>query len=67
MAGAVGDPVEGALLVFTADDRAVVEQFVAQDRYVREALVSAWQVRPWNVVLARPPDVAQMSRIVAPR
>ena len=53
MAGAVGDPVDGALLVFTADDRVVVEQFVAQDPYVREGLVTAWQVRPWNVVVGQ--------------
>jgi uncharacterized protein YciI len=51
MAGAVGEPIEGALLVFTADDQAVVEEFVAQDPYVEEGLVTAWQVRPWNVVV----------------
>ncbi len=51
MAGAVGDPIDGALLVFTAEDQAVVEDFVAADPYVSEALVTAWQVRPWNVVV----------------
>ena len=51
MAGAVGEPIEGALIVFTAQDRAVAEEFVAQDPYVREGLVTAWQVRPWNVVV----------------
>ena len=54
MAGAVGDPIEGALLVFTVEDQAVVEQFVARDPYVREGLVTAWQARPWNVVVGRP-------------
>ncbi len=53
MAGAVGDPIEGALLVFTATDQAVVEEFVAQDPYVREGLVTGWQVRPWNVVVGQ--------------
>ncbi len=53
MAGAVGEPVEGALIVFTADDRSVVEEFVAQDPYVREGLVTGWQVRPWNVVVGQ--------------
>ena len=51
MAGAVGEPIEGALIVFTAEDRAVAEEFVGQDPYVREGLVTAWQVRPWNVVV----------------
>ena len=50
MAGAVGEPIEGALLVFTAEDQSVVEEFVTQDPYVTEGLVTAWQLRPWNVV-----------------
>lgn len=53
MAGAVGDPIEGALLVFTAEDEAVVGEFVAEDPYVREGLVAAWHVRPWNVVVGQ--------------
>ncbi len=53
MAGAVGEPIQGAVLVFTADDQAVVEGFVAQDPYVREGLVTAWQVRPWHVVVGQ--------------
>ena len=53
MAGAVGDPIEGALFVFTAEDQAVVEAFVAQDPYVAEGLVTGWQVRPWNVVVGQ--------------
>ena len=53
MAGAVGDPIEGALLVFTADDQAVVDEFVAQDPYVSGGLVTAWQLRPWNVVVGQ--------------
>ena len=53
MAGAVGEPIEGALLVFTAEDPAAVEDFVAQDPYVTEGLVTTWQVRPWNVVVGR--------------
>ena len=53
MAGAVGDPIEGALLVFTTEDRAVVEEFVARDPYVGGGLVTGWQVRPWNVVVGQ--------------
>ena len=53
MAGAVGEPIEGALFVFTAPDQALVEEFVAQDPYVREGLVTASQVRPWNVVVGQ--------------
>jgi hypothetical protein len=51
MAGAIVEPVDGALFVFTTDDRSVVENFVASDPYVREGLVTAWRIRPWNVVI----------------
>jgi uncharacterized protein YciI len=50
-AGAVADPVDGALFVFSADDGAVVEAFARDDPYVREGLVTAWKVRRWNVVV----------------
>ena len=51
MAGALAEPVDGAVFVFTTDDRSVVENFVASDPYVREGLVTAWRIRPWNVVI----------------
>ena len=51
MAGALAEPIDGAVLVFTTEDRAVVEDFVARDPYVRKGLVTSWRVRLWNVVL----------------
>lgn len=51
MAGALTEPVDGAVLVFTTADRSVVENFVARDPYVRNGLVTSWRIRPWNVVL----------------
>lgn len=51
MAGALTEPVDGAVLVFTTDDRSVVENFAARDPYVRNGLVTSWRIRPWNVVL----------------
>ncbi|MGH3548483.1 MAG: YciI-like protein [Pseudonocardiaceae bacterium] len=51
MAGALAEPVDGAVFVFTTDDRSVVENIVASDPYVREGLVKAWRIRPWNVVI----------------
>jgi uncharacterized protein YciI len=52
LAGALADPVDGAVLVFRADDAATVEGFVAADPYVREGLVTAWRIRSWSVVVA---------------
>lgn len=51
MAGALVEPVDGAVFVFATADRSVVEDFVARDPYVREGLVTAWRIRPWNVVI----------------
>lgn len=51
LAGALADPVDGAVFVFTTDDRSVAEQFVRSDPYVQEGLVTAWTIRPWNVVI----------------
>ena len=50
LAGALPDPYDRALLIWTAP-REVVERFVEQDPYVRHGLVTAWTVRPWNVVI----------------
>jgi uncharacterized protein len=51
LAGAVGDPVDGALLVFHGDRPSVAEDFARNDPYVLNGLVTRWQVKPWNVVI----------------
>jgi uncharacterized protein len=50
-AGPLGDPPDGALLVFRADEAADVEAFARLDPYVAGGLVTAWRVRPWNIVI----------------
>lgn len=50
LAGALPDPYDRALLVWTAP-REVVERFAEQDPYVLHALVTGWTVREWNVVI----------------
>jgi uncharacterized protein YciI len=50
MGGAVGDPPHGALIVFTVDDAAEVEEFAAADAYVAEGIVTSWRIEPWAVV-----------------
>ena len=50
LGGAFADTVDGAVLVFRADDASAVERFVERDPYVRNKLVTHWRVRPWNVV-----------------
>lgn len=51
LAGALGDPVDGAALVFTTEDRSVAERFAQDDPYVKGGLVRQWKVRKWNVVV----------------
>lgn len=53
MAGAVGDPPDGALLVFSGDSPAVAERFAAADPYVLNGLIQSWRVQPWHVVTGR--------------
>jgi uncharacterized protein len=52
MAGAVGDPVHGGLLVFR--EAADAEAFAEADPYVRAGLVVERTVEPWNVVTPLP-------------
>jgi len=51
MAGAFGDPPEGALLVFQGETPAAAERFAREDPYVTNGLVTKWHVRPWHVVV----------------
>jgi hypothetical protein len=51
MAGAFGEPPEGALLVFQSPTPQVAEEFARRDPYVAQGLVTAWRVRPWAVVV----------------
>lgn len=56
MAGALGHPPDGALLVFKAPDRSAAETFARHDPYVTQGLVKRWDVRPWTVVLGNDPS-----------
>ena len=51
LAGAFTDPADSALLVWSTEDRSVVERFVEQDPYVMNGLVATWLIREWNVVV----------------
>lgn len=51
LAGALGDPVDRALLVFRTPDRSIAEDFARNDPYVMNGLVTRWEVQPWAVVI----------------
>jgi len=51
LAGALADPVDGAVLLFRGDSPEVAERFAEADPYVRAGLVTGWRVRPWTTVV----------------
>jgi uncharacterized protein len=51
LGGALADPVDQAILVFRAPDSSVVEVFIHNDPYIKNGLVTRWEIRPWSVVI----------------
>src|SRR2546423_433797 len=45
LAGALGDPVDGAALLFSGDSAEVARNFARNDPYVKNGLVTRWEVR----------------------
>jgi heme-degrading monooxygenase HmoA len=46
----LADPVDGAVLLFKAEAKSVVEEFARADPYVTSGLVKRWHIREWNTV-----------------
>ena len=51
LAGAVGEPIDSAVLVFQGDDDAAARAFAEADPYVTNGLVTGWHVKAWHVVV----------------
>lgn len=51
LAGALDEPVDGAVLLFQGHTPEVAQRFAEADPYVIEGLVTRWQVRPWTTVV----------------
>jgi uncharacterized protein YciI len=51
VAGALAEPVDGAVLMFRGEDASVAEDFARADPYVTNELVTGWRVREWNTVV----------------
>jgi hypothetical protein len=50
LAGALANPVDGAMLLFKGESAAVAENFAKADPYVMNGLVTGWKVRQWDTV-----------------
>jgi len=51
LGGAMGDPVSGAMLLFSANSPEIPEAFAKADPYVLNGLVTQWRVISWNTVV----------------
>ena len=55
LGGALADPVDTAILLFSGESPVAAERFAAEDPYVRHGLVARWRVRPWITVAGTDP------------
>ena len=46
LGGALGEPVDSAILMFKGDSPRVAEDFARVDPYVTNGLIKKWRVRP---------------------
>ena len=51
LAGALADPVDGAVLLFRGESAEVARKFAESDPYVQNGLVKSWRVREWTTVV----------------
>lgn len=51
LAGALAEPVDGAIFLFQGPSPAAAEAFAAADPYVRNGLVKSWRARSWTTVV----------------
>jgi uncharacterized protein YciI len=51
LAGALADPVDGAVFLFQGTSPAAAEAFAGADPYVKNGLIKSWRVRPWTTVV----------------
>jgi uncharacterized protein len=53
LAGALANPVDGAVLLFQGESSEVAESFARNDPYVTSGAVKRWFVREWTTVAGR--------------
>lgn len=53
LGGALADPADQAMLLFTGDSPAAAEAFARADPYVTNGLVTKWRVRQWTTVVGK--------------
>lgn len=51
LGGALQQPADGAVLLFAGDTPEAAERFAYNDPYVKNGLVTSWEIRPWMTVV----------------
>jgi uncharacterized protein YciI len=51
LAGALANPIAGAVLLFNGSSPGVAERFAQEDPYVKNGVVTKWRVREWTTVV----------------
>lgn len=51
LGGALADPPDGAVLLFTGENDQAARAFAQNDPYVKSGLVTGWSVRSWTTVV----------------
>lgn len=51
LGGALAEPTDRSILLFTGDSPQAAEAFARADPYVVNGLVRSWSVRPWTTVV----------------
>ncbi|MGA9405700.1 MAG: YciI-like protein [Bacteroidota bacterium] len=51
LAGAFSDPADRTLFIFHVQNKSAIEEFIHNDPYVINGLVTRWEIRPWTVVI----------------
>ncbi len=50
LAGAFADPADSAALIFRVDNKDIIENFVKNDPYFINGLITGYSIREWTVV-----------------
>ena len=53
LGGALADPVDGVVIIFSGDHPGAAERFAQADPYVANGLVKGWRVRKWTTVIGK--------------
>jgi uncharacterized protein YciI len=51
LAGALSEPADRALFLFEGESPEAAKRFANADPYVKNGLVTRWEVRPWTTVV----------------